>query len=73
VKTVRICFKRPDRRAGQMVELDEVGAQREIDNGTAEAVSDEEWTAYQRQLAELEKKEKAPAPAPAAKKAHRSK
>lgn len=63
-KTVRICFKPRDPRAGQMVELDEVGAQREIDNGNAEEVSDEEWSTYQDQLAKAER-----APAPSAKKA----
>lgn len=64
MKTMRICFKKPDRRAGQMVELDEAGAQREIANGTAEEVSDEDWKAFQQQLAEAER-----APAPGAKKA----
>lgn len=64
MKTMYICFKKPDLRAGQMVELDEAGAQREIAAGTAEEVSDEDWKAFQRQLAEAER-----TPAPAAKKA----
>lgn len=55
MKTVRICFKQPDPRAGQMVELDEVGAQRAIDNGEAELVGDEEWDTYQKQLAQAER------------------
>lgn len=65
MKTMRICFRKPDPRAGQMVELDEAGAQREIGNGTAEAVSDEEWDDYQRQIAAAER---APAPTPAPRK-----
>lgn len=66
MKTRRICFRQPDPRAGQMVELDEAGAAREIAAGTAEEVSDDEWTTYQRQIAQAER-----APAPAAKKSHR--
>jgi hypothetical protein len=69
VKTMRISFRKPDRRAGQMVELDEAGAQREIANGTAEEVSDQEWDDYQRQMAAAER---APAPAPAPRKSKRS-
>lgn len=55
MKTVRICFKQPDLRAGQMVELDEAGAQRAIDNGEADPVTDEEWEVYQRQIAQAER------------------
>lgn len=65
MKTARICFKQPDPRAGQMVELDEVGAQRAIDNGEADLVGDEEWDAYQR-AAQPRKSDLAHAPAPAA-------
>lgn len=63
---MRICFKAPDARAGQMVELDEAGAQREIANGTAEEVSDDDWNTFQQQLAQAER---APAPGAAKKKA----
>lgn len=62
-KTMRVCFKANDPRAGQMVELDEAGAQRAIANGEAEEVSDEEWRAYQKQMTQAERE-----PAPAAKK-----
>lgn len=68
MKTMRICFKRPDPRAGQMVELDETGARRAIEAGEANEVDDEEWDLYQRQLKEAERT-RAPAPTPAAKKA----
>jgi hypothetical protein len=70
MKTMRIRFKRPDTRAGQMVELDEAGARRSIENGEAQEVDDEEWDLYQRELREAERKRAPapPAPAPAAKK-----
>jgi hypothetical protein len=75
MKTVRICFKGRDSRAGQMVELDEAGARREIENGAADPVSDEEWDAYQK-AAQPRKSDMvsapAAAPAPAKKAANRS-
>jgi hypothetical protein len=55
VKTVKICFKAPDRRAGQMVELDEAGARRAIEAGEAEEATDEEWTAYHRMAGDTER------------------
>lgn len=66
MKTKRICFKKPDARAGQMVELDELGADREIGNGTAEEVSDDEWNAYQRITQPRKSDAAASAPSPAA-------
>lgn len=68
MKTMRICFKAPDQRAGQMVELDEAGAARAIANGEADQVSDEDWDAFQKQLADAERQR-----TPAAKKTTRSK
>lgn len=72
VKTMRICFKKPDPRAGQMVELDEEGARRAIENGEADEADDEDWALYQKQLAQAEHT-RAPAPATTAKKASRGK
>jgi hypothetical protein len=71
MKTMRICFKGRDLRAGQMVELDERGARREIENGNADPVSDEEWEAFQ-QAAAPRKSDLAPAPATTKKPANRS-
>lgn len=42
MKTLKIRFKAPDQRAGQVVELDVAGARRAIEAGEAEEVVDDE-------------------------------
>lgn len=69
MKTMKIRFKAPDQRAGQVVELDVAGARRAIEAGEAEEVVNDEGTkAGEHPAAEPERRR-----APAKKATRRSK